>query len=701
MQAIMRHGVALAATLMCAVSAAAQETSLRPQARPAAEASKTVSTNSPVAETSEAEGPFADLRPVARADAARAQGVSEAELLAPLRPLAQAMALVRSSQFAAALEVAGEDGPVAVDIVEWHRLRAGQGTPDEVMAFLRRNGDWPGLPFLRRKSEPNFLGAGRAVTRAFFEGQTAQTAAGAFALAVAQGGAEGRATAVAGWQTHPMPSALQARYLETFGDALAPHHATRLDAMLWEEATNSAGRMLPLVDEEARALAGARLAYLTRAGDVAAKLEAVPEDLRATPGLQFARFDWMTAKRQRARSIEVMLEASESAEALGVPEAWAPRRRVLVRQELRAGRFQSAYDLAAPHFLENGTAYSDLEWLAGYAALRLGRAGDALKHFDRLDANVASPISKGRAGYWRGRAYEAMGEEAAAQAAYADGAAFQTSFYGLLAAEKAGIAPPDSLAGREDFPPWQDAPFRQTSVFRAAILLLASDEDVLAERFFTHLTESLDRTEAGQLGDLLMVLETPHIQVMVGKRAAQAGLEIPGPYYALHPVAEMDHPVPAELVLAISRRESEFDPVVISGAGARGLMQLMPGTARDVSRDLGMPYGRDRLLTDFEYNATLGAKYLEGLARRFDGNIVMMAAGYNAGPGRPIQWMERNGDPRRGGIDIVDWIELIPFTETRNYVMRVTESLPVYRARLGKDPLPVPFSEELVGSTMR
>jgi soluble lytic murein transglycosylase len=157
-----------------------------------------------------------------------------------------------------------------------------------------------------------------------------------------------------------------------------------------------------------------------------------------------------------------------------------------------------------------------------------------------------------------------------------------------------------------------------------------------------------------------------------------------------------------EMTLAIARRESEFDPVVISGAGARGLMQVMPATAKLVAQELGILSGHQtgRLTTDWEYNAKLGANYLSSLAADFNGNVVMMAAGYNAGPRRPISWMERYGDPRAGEVDVVDWIETIPFSETRNYVMRVTESLPVYRARLGKPALPVPFSQELTGSTL-
>ncbi|MEM8538710.1 MAG: lytic transglycosylase domain-containing protein, partial [Pseudomonadota bacterium] len=176
----------------------------------------------------------------------------------------------------------------------------------------------------------------------------------------------------------------------------------------------------------------------------------------------------------------------------------------------------------------------------------------------------------------------------------------------------------------------------------------------------------------------------------------------PAPYYALHPLADAGLNMSPEMLLAIARRESEFDPVVQSGVGARGLMQIMPDTGRQVARSLGLSadHTTERLTADPVYNARLGAQYLAQLAQTFDGNPIMMAAGYNAGPSRPTTWMDRFGDPRRGAIDIVDWIELMPFRETRNYVMRVSESLPVYRARLGRDPLPVPFSQELVGSSL-
>jgi soluble lytic murein transglycosylase len=219
-------------------------------------------------------------------------------------------------------------------------------------------------------------------------------------------------------------------------------------------------------------------------------------------------------------------------------------------------------------------------------------------------------------------------------------------------------------------------------VFHAGLLLYEAGERSLAARFLTHLTESLPRDQAGMLGDFALDLGDPYLAVLIGKRAAQAGDEIMRPYYPVVPaLAEADLPAPAAFVLAIARRESEFNPAVVSPAGALGLMQVMPGTARDTARDLGLSYSQNRLLDDPAHNALIGSTFLAGLLERYDGNPVLVSAAYNAGPARAAEWIERFGDPRQAQ-DVVFWIEAIPFTETRNYIMRVTESLAIYEAQL-------------------
>ncbi len=621
--------------------------------------------------------------------------------------LSAAMEAMRKSEWEAALRDSGEPKSLGRDIIEWHRLRAGLGDAAEVSGFLSRRPDWPGIAWLRRKSEAAMDVMQPDEILTFYQEMPPQSPEGVLsrARALIAGGQQGDAEAelVLAWRTMPMGRLIQANYLNQHRALLAPHHNARLDRLLWDGHLVSAGRMLSLVDDGHRALAEARIALKEMAPGVDARIEAVPEALRDAAGLAYDRFVWRDRKGRDDDAIALLLDRSTSALALGEPDKWASRRANLARQVMRAGDPVRAYRIAARHYLTEGSAYADLEWLAGFIALRqLNDPATALRHFENFDAAVLSPISKGRSGYWMGRASEELGDSDRAHAAYAMAAEFQTSFYGLLAAERIGRPFDPVLANPPDLPPWKDAPFMSSDVLQAGLLLLRAGELDLAERFLTHLVETLDPVQAGQLGDMAIDMNQPHLAVMIAKRAARNATVLHRAYYPLHPVAKQNLPMAPEMTLAIARRESEFDPKVISGAGARGLMQVMPATAKAVATEMGILAAHEtaRLTGDWRYNAELGARYLAGLAGGLNGNVVLMAAGYNAGPGRPLQWILDFGDPRGKPTEIIDWIEFIPFNETRNYVMRVTESLPVYRARLGQEPLPIPFSRELAGSTL-
>lgn len=625
------------------------------------------------------------------------------------RSLERALELMRAEKWPEALTEAGAVGSVARDIIEWHRLRAKEGSAFEVEAFLARRPDWPGLPYLRRRNEEIIVEKSHKRVLMFFANEPPQTPEGAASLARAYFNtgdrAAGEAELIRAWTLMPMSAETQAAYLADHAEVLKPHHGARLDQLLWAGHDVSATRMLPLVAEGPRALAEARIALQKQSKGVDAKIEAIPATLAGDAGLAYDRFAWRDQKRRQDAAVALMMDRSTSATALGQPEKWLRRRRDLARQLMRDGKHEQAYQLAAHHFAspEAGYGYSDCEWLAGYIALRkLNDPELAVHHFERFLASVETPISVGRGGYWLGRAHAALGQVDEAHQAYARGAEFQSSFYGLLAAETLGRGFDPALTAPPQLPPWRQAAFLDSSVVEAGLLLLQAGDLSLAERFFTHQVESLSQVQAQQLGQMAVELKEPHLAVMIAKRAARAGLELHGAYYPLHPVAQQDLPMAPEMTLAIARRESEFDPVVVSHAGARGLMQLMPATAKLVAGQLDIlaKHETARLTAEWDYNAKLGSQYLASLAETFDGNVVLMAAGYNAGPHRPLAWMERYGDPRDGTPDIIDWIEHIPFNETRNYVMRVTESLPVYRARLGKAALPVPFSKELSGASL-
>ncbi len=613
--------------------------------------------------------------------------------------LASALAALRSGAWQEAFTLANRAGGVAPEIVEWHRLRAGRGSFAETRDFLARNADWPGLPYLKSQAEAELpIGGNPHTVLDFFADDRPQTATGSLALAVAYAdlGMDGDAAAQAmlAWLTQPMDAPVEAAFLARWPEELAEGHEARLDMLLWERRGDAARRMFPRVSEGWRELAEARLALAGDIPGVDSRIEDVPAALMDDPGLAYERFDWRLRRNRDEDALELILAQSPS--GLGRPEAWSNRRRSTARALMRAGNPNLAYRLASQHGLVEGSDYADLEWLSGYLALTyLEQPERAADHFARFGAAVQTPISLGRAGYWLGRAEEALGNDGAAMRAYAFGAAHQTSFYGQLAAEKAGIGMDPSIAGQDVYPDWDDLPAAASTVFAAAEMFIAAGERNLAERFMVHLAESLTPEEMGSLADEALEWDEPHIALMVAKYAAQQGIVLPRAYFPVVDLGVDPMPVPREWALSIARRESEFNSSVMSGAGARGLMQLMPGTAEIVSRNLGLGYSVRRLITDPSYNAQLGTAYLADLRDRFGENVILIAAGYNAGPGRPARWIQLYGDPRSPDVDPVDWIEHIPFRETQNYVMRVMESVPIYRARLAGEPVPLRVSEEM------
>ncbi len=618
--------------------------------------------------------------------------------------MARAMQAVDKNAWEEARSAAAPAGAIGRDIVEWHRLRAGDGSFADYVAFLERRPDWPGLPLLIASGEENIPASAKpAQVIAYFATQAPRSGAGALRLAralEASGQAErAHETIIRAWRSLSMDEAEEKAILSRYAKVLVNHHRARQDMLLWRGLTTQAQRLNKLVGTSYARLTVARVALIrNQKKGVTQLIDAVPSSLANDPGLAFARFTWRLKNGQKDGAIALMLERSISVKALGQPERWGSKRRSLARELMRAGKARTAYRLAANHFLTEGSHFKDLEWLAGYIALRyLKDPKTALAHFRRFRAGVSTPISLGRAGYWEGRALEALGNKEAARLAYEFGAEFQTSFYGQLAAEKAGITMQRAIAGRESYADFLASPFANTSVFEAAVLLQRAGRPDLFKRFMRHLIERLGPAEQGSLAQFALNVDEINTGLYLAKYAASNGLVLVRPYFPV-PKGLVDHvPVRKDLALSIIRRESEFFAAARSRAGARGLMQLMPGTARDVAKRQGMPYKRDRLTSDPEYNVRLGSAHLRELMDEFDGYIPFVAVAYNAGPRRVPQWVQQLGDPRKSTETAVDWIEAIPFRETRNYVMRVMESLDVYRARLARKPQPWSLARELRG----
>lgn len=614
-----------------------------------------------------------------------------------------ALAAADARDWPTAVAQARAAGPLAATVIDWERLRDGTGGFDDYAAFLAGHPDWPGLPLLRRKGEAAIAGGTpAAAVTAYFAGAAPQTGTGSLALVAAlQAQGQDKAAeeeAVRAWRTLSLTDAEQAEFLARHGDWLKEHHDGRIAAMLRDGNVADVTRMLPLASPYTRAVAEARVALQTDAKGIDGLIAALPESAAHSGGLAYDRFRWRIRKDLYDSADELLLERSASAEALGDPAQWADWRRRLARKEMREGDARRAYRMAASHHLTRGEDYADLEWLSGYIALRkLGDAQTALEHFDRFAGAVNGPISLARANYWRGRAYEALGRTADARAAYAEGARYPTAFYGILAAEKVGLPLSPAMAGGESYPDWRGMPFAQASVFLAARELMAAGDETLAARFLLHLGEGLSGYEIGALAGMAVEAKEPYVALSLAKAAADKGVIWPSAYFPVPALSGLDLPVRPELALSIARRESEFNAGVVSHAGALGLMQVMPGTAKMMAAKVGVSYEPGKLTTDWQYNARLGAAYLDELVAEFGNSPLLVAAGYNAGPGRSRQWITELGDPRAEGVDPVDWIEAIPFRETQTYVMRVAESLPVYRARLSGETGPLDFTAELKG----
>ena len=619
--------------------------------------------------------------------------------------LRSALALAAKGDWPAAQIASMGAGAVGADIIEWQRLRAAKGMLGDYEAFLARRPDWPGLALLKEKGEVAVArSTDPARVIAYFATKQPGTGLGAVSLvrALLLSGLKDKAETEAfrAWTELKFSAEEEDAMLTLMGDSLAVAHEVRLDRILWDGGRRAeALRMLPRVSPGWRALGNARIALQADAPDAPKLVEAVPKDLAGDPGLAQARFTFRMRAERYDDATSLIIDRSTTAASLGNPAAWAERRATLARYLMRKGQPKNAYKVAAMHQLTSGTDYADLEFLAGFIALRkLDNPDAALKHFARLKDAVATPISLSRADYWTGRALQAKGDADGAKAAYKSAARYQTAFYGLLAAERLGLSLDPALAtvGKAG-PGWKTSDFAGSSVLAAARLLSDAGDRTLSKRFFLQLAESLDGTELEQLADLALRMGEPHIALLVAKAAAERGVILARSYYPITEMVPDGLPVSRALALAISRRESEFDPAAQSPAGARGLMQVMPATAQTVAKELGEDFTTGRLTIDPPFNVRIGSTYLRDLADQFGPAVALIAAGYNAGPGRPKKWIAEFGDPRSADVDVVDWVETIPFTETRTYVMRVVEGVVIYRAQLKGEAGPVRITAELTG----
>jgi soluble lytic murein transglycosylase len=592
----------------------------------------------------------------------------------------------------------GAPSPLAQSLATWDWLRrtpaTGAEPPLSTQAqFINAHPGWPALTAIRRRAEAQAANPKTSDQEAlaFLRAVPPQSAAGQARLALLTSGPEAATLAKAAWGRTGIPAELEGPLLARFGSQFTPaDHARRADQLLWAGQTSAAARLLPFLDSETRAFAEARIALRTGAPDAEALAATVPARFKRNAGLAHDRSLFLERKGRLAEA-EAVLAAGDTDPGVTAPETWLERRLTLGRAAMRRGDHATAQRLLGNHKafapgtdltalpLSQRVDLSDSEWLAGWIALRrLNRPADAVRHFENFNKAVLTPISQSRGDYWLGRAEKARGNPAAATAAFERAAKNFDYFYGQLAAEELGRLPELPLVPRLRPTDADRRAFESTSLARAVKLLNDMGSRERESIFIRALAESA-RTpmEARVAAEYGQRLNRPDLGVWTWKEARPRG-DL-STFDLAYPRLPASSPVPAKdwiISHAIARQESSFDRTALSSAGARGLMQLMPATAQDVSNKLGLPYSGERLFTDPAYNLTLGSYYI-GLRRDNFSNAALAIAAYNAGAGNVRKWLAMNGDPRTG-VDPIDWVEMIPIQETRNYVHRVVENGVVY-----------------------
>jgi soluble lytic murein transglycosylase len=583
--------------------------------------------------------------------------------------------------------------PVARKLAEWLILRSDDNgaSVERYRAFLSANPSWPSQTFLRRRLEAALWDDHRddAAVWSWFENESPVSAKGRFTLArvlLARGDrANAERLVREAWRGDSMSEDTENAAIDLFGALLTPgDHKARMDTLLYGSEHEAALRAAKRLGAGHVALAKARIAAYGKAANTRALLEAVPHELHTDPGYVFSKIQLLRREENFADAAQLMLSAPKEPARLQNLDEWWIERRLLARKMIDAGEHHTAYLIARDAALPNRDIYkTEQEFTAGWIALRfLNDPATAAQHFARIGVGSVNPTTLARAGYWQGRAAEAMGRAEAARAAYTAAAAQSTSYYGQLARAKLGLTQielNDATAAR-------GRGAERLEIVRAVALLYDIDEGDIAIPIFADMGENGDPDALTGLGELASRHGDARATLLVGKAALNRGL--PFDFYA-YPASGIPSfraigpEIEQSVVYAIARQESGFNPAVVSPAQAYGLMQVTPDAGRYVCKRAGVGFDMARMKTDPVYNAALGAAELGGLLEDYRGSYVMTFAAYNAGRGSVKKWVERYGDPRDPKVDAVDWVELIPFSETRNYVQRVMENLQVYRSRFG------------------
>ena len=627
------------------------------------------------------------------------QGLTPETPAAEIARVKSALDALRHGGASKATEVAATiSDPAARKLVEWIILRSDHSGAESkrFLAFIAENPNWPSLGMFRKRAEAMLWveNAKPAYVLSFFKDSPPQSGMGRLVLAralIAQGDTEAAKPLIQeAWRNHSLSADAEKQVLERYSEFLTrADHKARLEKRVIASDNEAALRAARRLGGAEVAIAQARIAINRKGADVKKLLDAVPADARHDPDYLLAKTYVLRHENKIAEATQVLLSAPCDLDEIHDGEEWWVERRIMARKLLDLGDARSAYRVVAEG-AEPTKENSRIErhFMAGWIALRfLDDPNTAAIHFKRIQDVTRHPTSYARSHYWLGRVAEALNQPEQARAEYETAARGSAAYYGQLARARLGLpaldlAPPPPK-------PDNEAEAQRLELVRALEILYALNERRLAISLMASSGESLhDTGTLSALGELAQQYEDARGMLHMGKGALARGL--PLEYYAFPTVGVPRYSpiapnIEKAMLYAIIRQESAFDPSDWSSAQAMGLMQVTPEAGRDTCKRFGCSYDFKRLRSDSPYNLQVGAAEIAGVLQDYRGNQLLAFAAYNAGRGRLQEWIAKYGDPRDPKVDPVDWVERIPFMETRNYVQRVMENFQVYRVHFAED----------------
>lgn len=607
--------------------------------------------------------------------------------------------------------------PVGRKLVEWIRLRAGTGSAEDYRNWLSENPDWPTRSTMIERMEEALFenGASAATIKSYFAKSEPETGPGVAALAsayLAEGNkAEASKLASKAWREFDFPASLEAGFLTRFAGVIdESDHKWRFDRLLTDDVrwkanrktrSATAKRIIPLLSQGEQKAANARLAVFNKSSKAGALIKALPSKDATDWGLVFHRAQLLRRASKTDAAAKLILSAPTDPKKIPELDEWWAERRELAYDALKEGNPKLAYRLAKDAGPLTVNPLNEQRFMAGWIALRyLNDKNAADQHFKLFAKSADGPLSRAKAAYWLGRVAEARGNKEAAAKHYRAATKDRDTFHALLSMQKLEPGRTHLKLPMPALPTPEEArTFNNFDLARAAVLTHKAGLSRHYTRIFLVGLRNALTSEAnsGMIAHLAEALDDTQMAVRTAKSAVARGQNLYLYAYPVHPFpayTPLRTPPETALLLAIARQETEFEHQTVSGAGAKGLLQVMTVTAKHVCHDYKIKCQIKQLTADKSYNAMIASAYIADRMEDFSGSYVLGFAGYNAGPGRARQWIRENGDPRDPNVDIIDWIERIPISETRNYVTKVLSNVQIYRARLG-DKAPLRLEQDL------